>query len=60
MARRHHWNYLRYPRTAQELRAGATRAKRAHLPTAWDDIARRPQRCWKEQRRIKWRRIAEG
>lgn len=52
--------WLRYPRTRQELRAGPTRAKRASLPTAWNDIRRRPQRCWKEQRRLKWRRIVRG
>lgn len=51
-------SWLRYPRTMQELRAGAWRRKRANIPTAWDDIVRRPQRCWKEQRRIKWRRFA--
>ena len=50
--------FLRYPRTRQELRVGSDRAKRRNIPTAWDDLMRRPQRCWKEQRRIKWRRIA--
>lgn len=45
------WNWLRYPRTTQELRAGAVRTKRASLPTAWDDIPRRPQRSWKVHRR---------
>ena len=52
--------FLRYPRTTQELRAGPTRRKRARLPTAWDDIVRRPQRCWKEQRRLKWRRLGRA
>lgn len=49
---------LRHPRTRQELRAGAVRAKRRNIPTAWDDLGRDMQRSWKAQRRLKWRRIA--
>jgi hypothetical protein len=55
-ARRGYW--LRHPRTTQELRANPTRAKRRSIPTAWDDISRCVERCWKAQRRLKWRRIA--
>lgn len=55
-ARAGHVSFLRNPRTFQEIREGAARAKRNNIPTAWDDISRRPQRCWKEQRRSKWRR----
>lgn len=55
----HRATWLRYPRTYQELRAGAVRPKRANIPTVYDDIVRRPQRCWKFQRRLKWRRIVE-
>lgn len=61
-------DWLRYPRTTQERRRWfadapdvALRLARSpyhNLPSAWDDISRRPQRCWKEQRRLKWRRIA--
>ena len=54
----HHYNWLRYPRTTQELRIGPTRAKRNSIPTAWDDIRRCVQRSWKAQRRTRWRRIA--
>mgnify|MGYP001559602074 CR=1 FL=1 len=57
MARTSYFNYLRYPRTTQELRAGPTRAKRARLPTAYDDISRCTQRSWKVHRKLKWRRI---
>lgn len=52
--------FLRYPRTRQELGVGAVRAKRANIPTAWDDLVRRTQRSWKAQRRLKWRRIASA
>lgn len=60
MSRARYSNYLRYPRTTQELRAGAVRAKRARLPTAYDDISRRTQRCWKVQRKLKWRRLGRA
>jgi len=53
-------DWLRYPRTTQELRAGAVRAKRANLPTAWDDRARCVQRSWKVHRRTHYRRIVRG
>lgn len=58
--------FLRHPRTTQERRRyadseqvrlrGARSPKR--LPSSWDDIGRRPQRCWKYQRRLKWRVVA--
>ena len=46
---------MRYPRTIAELRAGATRAKRRHLPTAWDDKPRCIQRTWKVHRKTRYR-----
>ena len=49
--------WLRKPRTTQERRAGAWRAKRARLPTHWDDITRRPQRSWKAHRLFRWWRM---
>jgi hypothetical protein len=64
--------WLRYPKTTQErrrwfadaaelrLRAARSPHNNLNLPSSWDDIARRPQRCWKEQRRLKWRRIVRG
>lgn len=60
---------MRHMRTTQERRRWEADAvdgvplRRArapvNLPSAWDDFWRRTQRCWKEQRRIKWRRLAE-
>ncbi len=52
------YRWIRHPHTAQELRAGAVRAKRASLPTARDDIMRRPQRSWKAHRKTRWWRTA--
>jgi hypothetical protein len=51
-------DWLRYPHTAQELRAGAVRSKRARLPTAWDDRRRCVQRTWKVHRKTRYRHIA--
>lgn len=60
--------WLRHMRTTQERRqwfadsdAVALRRSRAPtaLPSLWDDFWRRAQRSWKEQRRFKWRRIAD-
>lgn len=62
--------WYRHPRTTQErrryhadasdVRIRGARSDRTHtLPSAYDDIARCVQRCWKEQRRIKWRRIVD-
>jgi hypothetical protein len=49
-------SYFRSPRTRQELRQPEpTRSKRRNLPSAWDDIPRRPQRCWKAQRKTHFR-----
>ena len=60
-------SFLRYPRTTQERRRwhadiGDVKLRRARSPqhnlrSAYDDISRHTQRCWKEQRRLKWRRI---
>lgn len=52
------YRWIRHPKTTQELRAGAVRAKRAALPTAYDDLPRRPQRSWKVHRLNRWRQIA--
>lgn len=50
--------WRRYYADAEEVRIRGARSVRTHtLPTAYDDISRHPQRCWKYQRRIKWRRI---
>ena len=49
---------LRYPRTTAELRAnqeGWERPDRRHLPTVYDDIWRRAERCWKSQRKTKYK-----
>ena len=61
----HGW--MRHMKTTQERRRWfadigdnvklrLSRAPHA-LPSVWDDFWRRHQRCWKEQRRTKWRRI---
>lgn len=62
---------IRHPRTTQERRRWfadvddvrlrpARSASISGFPTTYDDIRRRPQRCWKYQRRLKWRRIMDG
>lgn len=63
---------LRYPRTTQErrrwfadigevsLRLARQPFDNRNLPSAWEDISRRTQRCWKEQRLLKWRRIVRA
>lgn len=65
-------SWLRYPRTTQErrrwyadinevpLRRARCPRNNRNLPSSWADIVRHTQRCWKEQRRLKWRRIVEG
>lgn len=63
MAARRRPNYLRHPRTTQELRANSNkwdplvRAKRRsrRVPNAWDDLVIRYRKSWKDFRRTQWR-----
>lgn len=58
-------SWLRHMKTTQErrrwfadkdeARLRASRNPRS-LPSLWDDFWRHTQRCWKEQRRTKWRK----
>jgi hypothetical protein len=49
------YRWIRRPRTTQERRVGAWRAKRARLPTHYDDLPRCVQRSWKVHRPYRWR-----
>lgn len=57
----HHWRYCyRHPKTFNEMKQNCdveyrqyVRKRRAHLPTAWDDIYRDTPRCWKDQSKKK-------
>lgn len=55
-------SYIRSPKTHQEMAHFVVeevklRSKRspALLPTAWTDIIRRSQRCWKKYRPSQWK-----
>lgn len=59
---RQRWRTARLFRVVREaasrddLEAPPRASRRAHLlPTAWDDLTRHTERCWKRQRRTQWK-----
>lgn len=54
--KRRRYRFFRRPRSLAALRAGTRPG--AEPPTAWDDIARRPERAWKAFRRTRWKHAA--